>query len=88
MDECSAAVLDEVVFNLTVLRSPMLVGNAGAELHALVSLAAQIGARVPEVVRDAREQLVPWSVIGRQLGLGAADARRRYEPARRQPLAH
>ena len=44
MDECSAAVLDEAVFNLTALRSPMLVGDAGAELHALVSLAAQISA--------------------------------------------
>ena len=56
----------------------MLLGDAAAELHALVSLAAQIRSRAPEVVTDARDQLVPWSVIGAQLGLSATDARRHY----------
>ena len=87
VDECSAAVLDDAVLSLSLLRCPMLVGDAGAELHALVSLHAQISARLLEAITAARGQLVPWSVIGAQLGLSAADARRHYgrstEAARR-----
>jgi hypothetical protein len=87
VDECSGAVLDEAVLSLSLLRCPMLVGDAGAELHALMSLAAHISSRIPDAVTAAREQLVPWSVIGAQLGLSAAVTRRRYghstEAARR-----
>ncbi len=79
IDECSAAVLDEAVVSLTILRSPMWVGDAGAELHALASLSAQVEARIAQVVAAARDQSVPWSTIGAQLGLSAADARRHYE---------
>ncbi|MGP8209644.1 MAG: hypothetical protein ACLQVK_26870 [Acidimicrobiales bacterium] len=78
VDECSAAVLDDAVLSLSLLRCPMLVGDAAAELHALMSLAAHIRSRVPDAVAAARGQLVPWSVIGAQLGLSAADARHHY----------
>ncbi len=78
VDECSAAVLDEAVASLTILRSPMYVGDAGAELHALASLRGQIEARLSDAVVAARDQLVPWSVIGAQLGLNAGDARHIY----------
>ena len=63
----------------------MLVGDASAELHSLMSLAAQISARLPKVITTARGQPVPWSVIGAQLGLSAADARRHY--GRRPPAS-
>ena len=78
VDECSRAVLDEAVASLTILRSPMYVGDAGAELHALASLRAQIEARLSEAVVAARDQLAPWAVIGAQLGLKARDARHIY----------
>ena len=84
VDECSAAVLDEAVASLTILRSPMYVGDAGAELHALASLRGQIEARLSDAVVAARDQLVPWSVIGAQLGLNAGDARHIYGPCRVQ----
>ncbi|HMK96238.1 MAG TPA: hypothetical protein VK425_01765 [Acidimicrobiales bacterium] len=81
VDDCSAAVLDDAVLSLSLLRCPMLVGDALAELHALMSLAAQISSRAPDAVTAAREQLAPWSLIGAQLGLSAADARRHYGPS-------
>ncbi len=45
VDECSRAVLDEAVASLTILRSPMYVGDAGAELRVLASLRGQIEAK-------------------------------------------
>jgi hypothetical protein len=56
----------------------MYVGDAGAELHALASLRGQLEATLSEAVVAARDQLVPWSVIGAQLGLNARDARHIY----------
>jgi hypothetical protein len=79
-DDDSAAVLDQAAEQLTVHRSPMLVGDCLAHLHALVSLRAQIQARLPEVVAGARDQDHTWRDIAGQLGLTAAEARRRFTP--------
>jgi hypothetical protein len=78
-DDCSAAVLDEAVLSLQLLRAPMLYGDAGNELHALASLRAEIDARIPGVVAAARDQYITWSTIARQLGLTTSQARQRYQ---------
>lgn len=81
VDDDSAAVVDEAAEQLTVYRSPMLVGDCLARLHALVSLRAEIQARLPEVVAGARDQDHDWRDIARQLGVTAAEARRRFTPS-------
>ncbi len=77
-DDLSAAVVDEAVRSLVIMRAPMYLGDACAELHALLSLAAEIEARLPDAVRQARDQSTPWSAIARQLGVSAVEARHCY----------
>lgn len=88
-DDDSACVLDEAVEDLLVLRSPMYCGDAGAELHALVSLIAQAKKRLAYVVADARDQEHSWAEIARQLGRSRLSTIARYAPSskkRRRPL--
>lgn len=79
IDDYSAAVLDEATLTLTLLRAPMHVGDALAELHATISLLAQIHERLPTIVAAARDQTHRWSDIAAQLGITTAEARRRYQ---------
>jgi hypothetical protein len=88
-DGDSASVLDEAVETLMTLRSPMLSGDAGAELHALVSLIDQAKRELASVVADARDQEHTWAEIARQLGCSRLSAIVRYAPNsknRRRPL--
>ena len=79
MTDCySEAVVDEAVGTLTLLRAPMHLGDALAELHALVSLLTQIHARLPVVVAEAKDQGHSWAGIADQLGVTSATAQRRY----------
>jgi hypothetical protein len=80
IDDHSAAVLEEAAVELTRLRSPMQLGDCLADLHAMVSLFAQIQAWLPVVVAGARDQGHTWGDIGAQLGVTPAAARRRYNP--------
>jgi hypothetical protein len=77
-DDESEAVLVVAVNDLILLRSPMWSEDAGATLHALASLAAQIEAWLPDAVADAREQDYRWDEIAGLLGVPAGTARRRY----------
>lgn len=81
VDDASAAVLDEAVVELTLLRSPMSLGDGLADLHAMTSLLAQLRAWMPLSVAAARKHEHTWEAIGRQLG----DGHHREETA---PSAH
>jgi hypothetical protein len=88
-DECSALVLDEAIGALVVLRAPGLVGDNLAELHAMTSLVAEVNARVPQVVADAKDQGHSWSDIAGQLGTGTVRTLLRHAGrtrSRRTPL--
>ena len=75
----SGAVLEAALAELTLLRSPLRLGDGLAELHALVSLLAEIHVRLPVVVARARDQdHHTWADIAEQLGLNPATAKRRY----------
>jgi hypothetical protein len=78
VDEVGEAVLAVAVEELVLLRSPMWSGDAGAVLHALASLAAQINEWLPDAVADARDQDYPWSEIARMIGVTTATAQRRF----------
>lgn len=79
VDDATAAILDEATVTLTLLRSPMRLGDRLAELHALASLLAQIHQSLPDVVAQARDQGHNWGGIAEQLGVTAGSARRRYK---------
>jgi len=88
-DDDSASVVNEAIERLIVLRSPLYSGDAGAELHALVSLIAHAKKRLASVVTDARDQEHTWGEIARQLGCNRLSAIVRYAPHsknRRRPL--
>jgi hypothetical protein len=59
----SAAVLDDAIHTLGTLRGLQHVGDAGATLHLLASLAAQIDTLIPAAIVDARDQDYTWSEI-------------------------
>jgi len=78
-DESSEIVLDQALHSLQLLRAPMYYGDAGLELHALAGLRAEIDARIPHVVADARAQNITWTDIADQLGTTANQARQLYQ---------
>jgi hypothetical protein len=69
VDEETAAVLDEAIHALVMLRSPMCEGDAGAALHALGSLLAQALILLPSLTASARDQELSWPEIAGLLGL-------------------
>lgn len=77
-DDVSAAILDEAIRLLTLFRSPLSLGDALAELHAMVSLLAELQNTVSATVATARDQDHTWQDIARQLQITPAAARRRY----------
>lgn len=89
VDEESAAVLVWAVNDLVLLRSPMWVGDAGAVLHALGTLIAQLNEWLPDAIADALDQDYSWAEIARLAGLSTATVKRYAEQtaARRAPLA-
>jgi hypothetical protein len=89
VDDESEAVLVVAIDDLVMLRSPMWSGDAGAVLHALASLSAQIQQWLPDAVADARDQEYSWSEVARLIGVTTATARRRFAEhvrTRRPPL--
>ncbi|MDQ6948709.1 MAG: hypothetical protein M3256_21250 [Actinomycetota bacterium] len=77
-DDDSEAVVASAVNDLVLLRSPMWSGDAGAVLHALASLSAEVDAWLPDAVADAFSRGYPWSEIARFIGVKPATARRRF----------
>jgi hypothetical protein len=59
----SDAVIDEAVATLGTLRGLQFIGDAGAVLHLLASLGAQINTLTPAAIVDAHDQDYSWSEI-------------------------
>ena len=77
-DDDSEAVMALAVNDLVLLRSPMWSGDAGAVLHALASLGAEIHSWLPDAVADAHSRGYSWADIARFIGVQPATARRRF----------
>jgi hypothetical protein len=89
-DHTSAAIVDDAVHTLATLRGLQAVGDAGAALHALASLAAQIDELLPTTITHARDQDYTWSEIAALLAVSRDRAQRlaaRHDPTRRVPMA-
>jgi len=85
----SGHALRAAVDTLITVRSPMHHGDAGAVLHALASLAAQINLTLPDAVADARDQDYTWSEIAQLLRRPKRTVKRGYAAhanTRRPPL--
>jgi hypothetical protein len=74
----TAALIDEAVESLVLLRSPMHLGDAASTISALVSLIAETESRLADAVADARDQDYSWDDIASRLATTAATAQRRY----------
>jgi len=76
--EDTEAVLDEALRSLGTLRAMGEVGDAGVDLHLLVSLIEEATGRLPRAVADARDQDYSWAQIADLLGVTRASAWQRY----------
>ncbi len=86
----SAAVVGEAIASLATLRGLQPVGDAGAVLHALASLAAHIHSLLPAAIVDARDQDYTWAEIAALASLSRDRVQRlaaQHTPDRRAPLA-
>jgi hypothetical protein len=85
INDLTAVVLEKATVELTLLRSPMALGDGLADLHVMVSLLGQLHQWLPLVVTGARNQGHTWAEIASQLQVTPAAARRRYRPATLPP---
>jgi hypothetical protein len=78
LDDDTLHIIEAAVYQLSICRSPMGLGDGLLHVHALASLTAQADALLADAIADARDQDQPWSHIAQQLGITADTARRRY----------
>jgi hypothetical protein len=85
LDDDTLQIIEDAVYQLSICRSPMSLGEGLLRLHSLASLSAQADALLADAIADAHDQDHPWSDIAQQLGVTADTARRRYSqhPTRR-----
>lgn len=85
-DQASAAVLDEAVTELVLLRFQASLGDAAAELHALASLIQQAQERLPNAIARALDQDHNWRDIACCLNRTTASTQRLYRLRAENPL--
>jgi hypothetical protein len=81
----TATVIDEAIRSLATLTTLDSAADPGVTLHLLVSLATEIGQRIPRAVADARAQEYSWAEIADLLGTTRASAWQRYAPVKPTP---
>ena len=84
-DEETTELVDDMIDSLIICRCGS-TADAGAQLSAVASLTAELDARLPEAIFEARDQDYTWAEIGELLGLTPATAQRRYAHHRRPPI--
>jgi Homeodomain-like domain len=87
IDDDSAVILEDATVELTLLRSPMHLGDGLADLHAMVSLQPQLQAWIPLAVAAAHNQGHTWPEIASQLQISPSTARRRHHAYTTAPPA-
>ena len=78
VDDDAIQIIEAAVYQLSICRSPMGLGDGVLRLHTLATLIAGAGALLPDAVADARDQHHTWTDIAGPLGITAGNARRRY----------
>jgi hypothetical protein len=77
-DNDTAVLIREAVVTLTIFRAPMGLGDAGATVSVLVSLAAEADGQLWDAVADAHDQGYIWDEIADRLATSVTTARRRF----------
>ena len=78
VDDENRVLLDRLIDALVDLRFPLSRHDATARLHVLASLAADVHARIPDLIADARDPDYTWAQIATSLATSPAAARRRH----------
>ncbi|HZU74310.1 MAG TPA: hypothetical protein VE990_16220 [Acidimicrobiales bacterium] len=74
----TAILIHQAAVTLTIFRAPLGLGDAGATISVLVSLAAEADSQLWEAVADAHDQGYTWDQIADRLATSATTARRRF----------
>jgi hypothetical protein len=77
-DNDTAVLIREAAVTLTIFRAPMGLGDAGATVSVLVSLAAEADSQLFDAVADAHDQGYTWDQIADRLTTTVTTARRRF----------
>lgn len=88
VDDDASQIIEDTIYQLSIYRSPMALGDGVLRVHALATLIAGAAALLPGAVADARDEGHTWTDIAHQLGVTADTARRRYNnrQTRRTPM--
>jgi hypothetical protein len=76
-DEDTVELVDDLVDSLIIFRSGS-TADAGAQLSVIASLSAELDARLPETIFEARNQAYTWGDIAKRLAMAEPTVRHRY----------
>jgi chorismate mutase len=76
-DDDVMALVEELIDTVIVCRSGS-TADAGAQLSVIASLTAELDARLPEAIFEARDQDYTWSQIAARLAMPESTIRHRY----------
>jgi hypothetical protein len=88
-DNDSRTLITEAATTLTIFRAPIALGDAGATISVLVSVAVEATDQLHDAVADARDQGYTWDQIADRHATNVTTARRHSAYAawrRTQPL--
>ena len=74
----TATLIHQAVVTLTIYRAPLGLGDAGATISVLVSLAAEADGQLWDAVADAHDQGYTWDQIADRIATSDTTARRRF----------
>lgn len=76
-DDETIELIDDMIDSLIICRAGS-TGDAGAQLSVIASLAAELDARLPETIFEARNQDYRWADIAARLDMPESTIRHRY----------
>jgi DNA-directed RNA polymerase specialized sigma24 family protein len=76
-DHDSTELIDDMIDSLIICRSGS-TADAGAQLSVIASLTAELDARLPETIFEARHQDYTWAQIAARLAMPESTIRHRY----------
>ena len=76
-DDDTMELVDDLIDSLIICRSGS-TADAGAQLSVIASLIAELDARLPEAIFEARDQDHTWAEIAGRLAMPESTIRHRY----------
>jgi DNA-directed RNA polymerase specialized sigma24 family protein len=76
-DDDTIGLVDDLIDSLIICRSGS-TADGGAQLSVIASLIAELDARLPEAIFEARDQDYTWAEIAARLAMPESTIRHRY----------